>query len=81
MSTIAAISTGRAPGGIGVVRISGEDAINIGDKIFSSFGGKKLCDIDGYSALYGKAHDKDGDIDKDDAEITPAMSKMSRYMQ
>ncbi len=63
MSTIAAISTGRAPGGIGVVRISGEDAINIGDKIFSSFGGKKLCDIDGYSALYGKARDKDGDID------------------
>lgn len=63
MSTIAAISTGRAPGGIGVVRISGEDAIEIGDKIFSSFGGKKLCEIDGYSALYGKAHDKDSDID------------------
>ena len=63
MSTIAAISTGRAPGGIGVVRISGEDAINIGDKIFSSFNGKKLCEIDGYSALYGKAHDKNGDID------------------
>ena len=63
MSTIAAISTGRAPGGIGVVRISGEDAIKIGDKIFSSFGGKKLYEIDGYSALYGKAHDKESDID------------------
>ncbi len=63
MSTIAAISTGRAPGGIGVVRISGEDAIKIGDKIFSSFGGKKLCEIDGYSALYGKAHDEKSDID------------------
>ncbi len=63
MSTIAAISTGRAPGGIGVVRISGEDAIKIGDKIFSSFGGKKLCNIDGYSALYGKAHDEKSDID------------------
>ena len=63
MSTIAAISTGRAPGGIGVVRISGEDAIKIGDKIFSSFGGKKLCEIDGYSALYGKAHDEESDID------------------
>ena len=63
MSTIAAISTGRAPGGIGVVRISGEDAIKIGDKIFSSFGGKKLCEIDGYSALYGKAHDENSDID------------------
>lgn len=63
MSTIAAISTGRAPGGIGVIRISGEDAISIGDKVFSSFGGKKLSEITGYSALYGKAFDKDGDID------------------
>ncbi len=63
MSTIAAISTGRAPGGIGIVRISGEDAIPIGDKIFSSFSGKKLCELEGYSALYGKAHDNMGDID------------------
>ena len=63
MSTIAAISTGRAPGGIGVVRISGENAIEIGDKIFSSFNNKKLCEINGYSALYGKAHDENSDID------------------
>lgn len=63
MSTIAAISTGRAPGGIGVVRISGENAISIGDNIFSSFSGKRLCEIEGYSALYGKAFDKNGNID------------------
>lgn len=63
MSTIAAISTGRAPGGIGVVRISGENAIEIGDKVFSSFNNKKLCEIQGYSALYGKAIDKNGSID------------------
>lgn len=63
MSTIAAISTGKAPGGIGVVRISGENAIEIGDKIFSSFNGKKLCEINGYSALYGKAYDENGSID------------------
>ena len=62
MSTIAAISTGRAPGGIGIVRISGENAIAVGDKIFSSFSGKKLCEIPGYTALYGKAVDG-GDID------------------
>ena len=37
MSTVAAISTGRAPGGIGVVRISGENAISIADKVFSSY--------------------------------------------
>lgn len=63
MSTVAAISTGRAPGGIGIVRISGENAIAVADNVFSSFNGKKLCEIPGYSALYGKAHDKNGHID------------------
>ena len=63
MSTIAAISTGRAPGGIGVIRISGENAIDVADRIFSSFNGKKLCEISGYSALYGKASDEKGSID------------------
>ena len=63
MSTVAAISTGRAPGGIGIVRISGENAIAVADKVFSSFNGKKLCEIPGYSALYGKAHGKKGHID------------------
>ena len=63
MSTIAAISTGRAPGGIGVIRISGENAILVADKVFSSFNGKKLEEIPGYSALYGKAFDENGSID------------------
>lgn len=63
MSTIAAISTGRAPGGIGIVRISGENAVEIGDRIFSSLNGKKLCEIPGYTALYGKAVDGGTDID------------------
>ena len=34
MSTIAAISTGQAAGGIGIVRISGEDALAVADRIF-----------------------------------------------
>ena len=63
MSTVAAISTGRASGGIGIVRISGENAISIADKVFYSFNGKKLCEIAGYSALYGKAFDENGNID------------------
>lgn len=63
MSTIAAISTGRAPGGIGVIRISGENAIGVADRIFSSFNGKKLYELSGYSALYGKASDEKGSID------------------
>lgn len=64
MSTIAAISTGKAPGGIGVVRISGENAIKIADSIFSSVSGKALSEIPGYTALYGRVHDEKGDIDE-----------------
>lgn len=63
MSTIAAISTGKAPGGIGVVRISGENAINIADSIFSSMSGRRIADISGYTALYGRAKDGNSEID------------------
>lgn len=63
MSTIAAISTGMAAGGIGIVRISGENAIKIADSIFSSVSGRKIADISGYSALYGKAVDGENVLD------------------
>ena len=63
MSTIAAIATGRAPGGISVIRISGSDAVKIADSVFSSFNNKKISDLEGYTALYGKAHNKNEHID------------------
>lgn len=63
MSTIAAISTGMAAGGIGIVRISGENAIKIADSIFSSVSGRKIAGISGYSALYGKAVDGEAVLD------------------
>lgn len=63
MSTIAAISTGMAAGGIGIVRISGENAIKIADSIFSSVSGRKIGDISGYCALYGKAVDGEAVLD------------------
>lgn len=40
--TIAAIATGMTDSGIGIVRISGENAVEIGDRIFSSPTGKKI---------------------------------------
>ena len=40
--TIAAIATGMTDSGIGIVRISGKDAVEIGDRIFSSPSGKKI---------------------------------------
>lgn len=39
-STIAAIATPLAAGGIGIIRISGDDALNIADKVFRCKSGK-----------------------------------------
>ena len=57
MSTIAAISTPNAPGGIAVIRISGDNALSVAENIFSPAGGKKVSDMDGYTCTYGIAHD------------------------
>ena len=51
--TIAAISTGAAPGGIGVVRISGEKAVEIAAKVFAPADGSSLSDLKGYRAKFG----------------------------
>lgn len=58
--TIAAVSTPKGSGGIAVIRISGEKALEIADKCFLSFGGKKLAEIKGYTALYGRVTDSKG---------------------
>jgi tRNA modification GTPase len=63
-TTIAAIATPQAPGGIGIVRISGPQAREIAGKVFLSRRGKSLDEIDGYCALYGKVFDEEGDIDE-----------------
>lgn len=52
--TIAAISTAQGEGGIGVIRISGEDALEVADKIFKNVNGKHITDMKGYTAAFGK---------------------------
>lgn len=59
--TIAAIATGQAPGGIGVIRISGPGAIPVAEKIFSSRSGKKLMEMAGYQAAMGELYDAAGE--------------------
>lgn len=54
MSTIAAISTGLAAGGIGIVRISGENALNVADSIFKTVQGIELKKLSGYKAAFGR---------------------------
>ncbi len=63
-TTIAAISTPQAPGGIGIVRISGPQAREIANKVFLAKRGKTLEQTKGYTALYGKVHDGQEDIDE-----------------
>ncbi|MBD5461387.1 MAG: tRNA uridine-5-carboxymethylaminomethyl(34) synthesis GTPase MnmE [Lachnospiraceae bacterium] len=54
MDTIAAIATGMTDSGIGIIRISGEDAIEIADKVYLSKGGhKKLRDAESHTIHYG----------------------------
>ena len=62
--TIAAISTAQGEGGIGVIRISGEEAITVADQIFQNINGKRLCDMKGYTAAFGKVIADGEEIDE-----------------
>ena len=61
--TVAAIATPLAPAGLGVVRLSGDDAVDIAAKIFRAANGQSLTELDGYQAAYGHVFDAEGDID------------------
>ncbi len=56
--TIAAISTPPGTGGIAVIRISGDDAVSIADKVFT--GSVRLCDVKSHTVHYGYVHDGSG---------------------
>lgn len=58
--TIAAISTAVSESGIGIVRISGPDAIAAADRVYRSPGGKKhLPDVPSHTIHYGYICDRD----------------------
>ena len=59
MSTIVAISTSPGIGGIGIIRMSGEDAFEILSKIFEP---KNQTEIKGYSIKYGNIVDNEKNI-------------------
>ena len=63
-NTIAAISTPTGVGGISVIRISGENAVEIADSVFRSVSGRHISDIKGYTALFGKVCDEGEAIDE-----------------
>lgn len=53
MSTITAIATPNATGGISVIRISGEKAVEIADRVFRSISEKPVAQMKAYTCAYG----------------------------
>lgn len=62
--TIAAISTAIANGGIGMIRISGKDAVSVADRVLRLHGGKTLSDMKSHTIHYGHVYDEDEIIDE-----------------
>ena len=52
--TIAAVSTPYGKGGVAMIRISGADAVSIGERVFRSFSGKALSSLAPGKMTYGE---------------------------
>lgn len=63
MSTVAAISTPRGKGGVALIRISGEDALQVCRKVFSPASGKDICEYPAGKAVHGYFKDESGNFD------------------
>ncbi len=61
--TIAAICTPLGEGGVGIVRISGNDAFEIAKKVFKSKNNRDISQMKGYTAAFGKVYDSDELLD------------------
>jgi tRNA modification GTPase len=64
MSTIAAISTAPGIGGIGIIRMSGENCFDVLEKIFKQKNPQKIDSIKGYTIKYGNIVDNEEIIDE-----------------
>jgi tRNA modification GTPase len=76
--TIAAISTPLGEGGIGIVRLSGKNSIEIAQKIFFSPKNKSLKNVKSYSVVYGHIYEPATD-DKIDEVLVTVMKSPSSY--
>ncbi|HET7627713.1 MAG TPA: tRNA uridine-5-carboxymethylaminomethyl(34) synthesis GTPase MnmE [Bacillales bacterium] len=56
--TIAAISTPMGEGAIAIVRLSGEEAVAIADRVFQAKSGKTLAEVESHTIHYGDVIDR-----------------------
>ncbi|MBE5879976.1 MAG: tRNA uridine-5-carboxymethylaminomethyl(34) synthesis GTPase MnmE [Lachnospiraceae bacterium] len=76
--TIAAIATALSPSGIGIIRISGDEAIETADRIFRSKSGKKIAEVKSHTVHYGFIYDGDEMIDEVMAVVMKAPHSFTR---
>ena len=62
MNTIASISTAPGIGGIGIIRMSGDNCFDILNKIFKAKNEQNIDEIKGYSIKYGNIFDSENNI-------------------
>ena len=62
--TIAAIATAPGEGGIGIIRISGSNSLEVAEEIFKSVSGKKISEYNLRSLIYGDIFDGEKRIDE-----------------
>lgn len=62
--TIAAIATGLTNSGIGIIRISGPEAVAVGDRLFRSKKGTALKDVSTHTIHYGHVYDGEELVDE-----------------
>jgi len=60
--TIAAIATGAQVAAIGIIRLSGEDSINIVDRLFKPLSGRAMKAAEDRKLVYGKLFDRKGEL-------------------
>lgn len=60
--TISAVCTALGEGAIGIIRISGENALAAGEAIFKAASGRKLDDYPVNTLVYGHVYDADGSM-------------------
>lgn len=55
--TIAAVATGMTPSGIGIIRVSGEDAFSVASSVFHKKNNEPLSKYEDHRAYFGYVHD------------------------
>ena len=73
--TIAGISTAMGEGAISIIRLSGDDALTIANKIFR---GKDLTKVESHTINYGYIYDPEADRKIDEVLVSVMKAQIGR---